>query len=53
MVLERGFSPQEKDEIVISLAHMKGMNSVVRNLLKYYKNFRPGSIVDIIVKRLK
>ena len=52
-ILKRGFSPQEKDDRVIAFAYMKGMNSVIRILMKYYKKFRPGSMVDIIKKKLK
>ena len=53
MILKGGFSPQEKDDRVIAFAYMKGMNKIVRILMKYYGATSPGSMVDIIKKRLK
>ncbi len=53
IILDGGFSPQKKDDRVVALAYIKSMGiTFVNNLLKYYKNYKPGSIVDIINKRL-
>lgn len=53
IILDGGFSPQKKDDRLVALAYIKGMGiAFVNNLLKYYKNYNPGSIVDIISKRL-
>ena len=53
IILDGGFSPQKKDDRLVALAYIKSMGiTFVNNLLKYYKNYDPGSIVDIINKRL-